>query len=88
VKWKIYRSFPIQFVSFGYESVAFHHGSGETHYLDKDTSLVLSIISGSEFAISEPELLSIFIDSEGNLDKQSLNSVLDQLCKLKIIESI
>jgi len=89
VKWNICHNFPIQVVFFDDEAVVFHHGSGETHRLDKNASLILSTIQDSDVPNSESVLLSTVCDTElGDFDQQSLASILGALQNLQIIENI
>ncbi|WP_165917808.1 MULTISPECIES: HPr-rel-A system PqqD family peptide chaperone [Methylomonas] len=89
MKWNIYQSFPIQLAFFDDQIVVFHHGSGETHLLDKNASLILSTIMESEVPICEPALLGMAIEAGlGSVDSQTLAGVLGALQNLQIIEKI
>nr|WP_305890974.1 HPr-rel-A system PqqD family peptide chaperone [Methylomonas sp. WSC-7] len=89
VKWNICQHFRVQLLVFDDQVVLFHHGSGETHLLDRKASFILSIILDSKAPITESVLRIRAID-EGveNFDQQSLTGILDALQNLQIIKKI
>ncbi|MCQ8117675.1 HPr-rel-A system PqqD family peptide chaperone [Methylomonas rosea] len=89
MKWNICQHFRVQLLVFDDQVVLFHHGSGETHLLDRKASFILSIILDSKAPITESVLRIRAID-EGveNFDQQSLTGILDALQNLQIIKKI
>lgn len=82
----LYIKSPIRLIFFDGEAVVFHLDSGETHHFGKDASLILSIINGSETAVSKQALQRKLLDNlDGDFDEQTLETVLGALQNLQII---
>jgi hypothetical protein len=71
------------------QAIVFHHGTGETHHLEKSASTILSIIMDSQLPIIKSALLEMAIGTGvGSFDEQTLSDILAVLQDLHIIENI
>lgn len=87
--WTLSSSFPVQIALFDRQAVVFHHGSGETHRLDEEASLILLTIMHCQAPISESTLLGMAIDAGlQRVDQQSLASMLGVLQSIQVVENI
>ncbi|WP_195880867.1 HPr-rel-A system PqqD family peptide chaperone [Methylomonas fluvii] len=71
------------------QAIVFHHGSGETHCLDEEASLILLTIMHSQAPISESTLLGMAVDAGlQRVDPQSLAGMLGVLQSIQVVENI
>lgn len=88
VMWSLCRSFRLDARSFDDESVVFHHGSGETHHLNKRASGLLNVLSDHREPISEEQLLSRLRQMDSSDFNWDVLPILRQLQSLHIVEAI
>ncbi|MGZ0078562.1 hypothetical protein [Methylomonas sp. YC3] len=87
--WTLSSSFPVQIALLDKQAIVFHHGSGETHRLDEEASLILLTIMHSQAPISESTLLNMAIDAGlQRIDQQSLAGMLGVLQSIQVVENI
>lgn len=89
MQWRLCRNFAIQTRLLDHEMIVFHSGSGGTHLLNAEASIVLKLLMAQSEIMDETQLQQCLQQTaEEGIDSAALALVLGELHQLQIIETI